>query len=121
MGLAENIKQLREQRGLTQKEFGESLDVSAATVSTWEIGTRKPRMGVIEKMSRLYGVKKSDIIEEKETPTQQGERQEKKSEHDEKISMLVDLFEMLPDPDQNQVLFQLLNQVRYLQGLDGKK
>ena len=67
MGLAENIKQIREQHGLTQKEFAEAVGVSAATVSTWEIGTRQPRMGVIEKISRLYDIRKSDIIEDEES------------------------------------------------------
>lgn len=122
MGLAENIKSLREQHGLTQNEFAEQLGVSGKAVCTWEKGTRQPRMGVIEKMAKLYNIKKSDIIEDKETPAPNGERNiTKKSQHDEKIAMLIDLFEMLPDLEQNQVLFQLLNQVRYLKGLDGKK
>jgi len=125
MGLAENIKHLREQHGLTQKEFGESLDVSAATVSTWEIGTRQPRMGVIEKMSRLYGVKKSDIIDEKETPTPKGERVSQETQdallQAARTSILIEEFEKLSLEDQNDVICQVLLKARNPANPGGQK
>ena len=34
------------------------------TVSTWENGTREPRMGAIQKLADHFGINKSNIIEE---------------------------------------------------------
>lgn len=63
MSIAENIKHLRESREMTQIQFAELFGVSDKTVSTWEIGTRTPRMGVIQKIADYYHITKSDIIE----------------------------------------------------------
>lgn len=73
MGIAENIKKLREAHHLSQAEFAKLLGVSDKAVSTWENGTRIPRMGVIQKMADLYGLQKTDIIEDKQPLTTKGE------------------------------------------------
>lgn len=62
MPIGENIKHLRESRGLTQAQFGAIAGVSDKAVSTWESGTREPRMGVIEKISQYFGIAKSDLL-----------------------------------------------------------
>lgn len=62
MLIGENIKRLRESRGLTQSQFGAIAGVSDKAVSTWESGTREPRMGAIEKISLYFGIPKSDIL-----------------------------------------------------------
>ena len=62
MPIGENIKRLRESRGLTQAQLGAIAGVSDKAVSTWESGTREPRMGAIEKISLYFGVPKSDIL-----------------------------------------------------------
>ena len=45
MSIGENIKSLRESRGLTQAQLGDAVGVSDKAVSTWESGKREPRMG----------------------------------------------------------------------------
>ena len=42
MGISENIKLLREQYGLSQKELGQIAGVSDKAVSTWEQGIKEP-------------------------------------------------------------------------------
>ena len=37
-----DVEAIREQLKLSRKEFGEGLDVSAATVKSWELRTRNP-------------------------------------------------------------------------------
>ena len=49
-----NIKRLRESAGLTQAELGKLAGASDKAVSTWENDTRVPRMGSIQKNSRLF-------------------------------------------------------------------
>ena len=64
MPISENIKRLREMYGLTQAELGEIAGVSDKAVSTWEAGTKSPRMGAIQRMADHFGIKKSDIIDD---------------------------------------------------------
>lgn len=66
MGLPENIKKIRESRGLSQAEFGKSIGVSDKAVSTWENGLKVPRMGTIQKIADHYGVSKSEVIDGKQ-------------------------------------------------------
>lgn len=65
MALKDNVRQLREARGLTQAELAAKLGVTRGSISQWENGISAPRMGVIEQMSSLFGVKKSEIIEDR--------------------------------------------------------
>lgn len=62
MFLAENIKYLREQDGLTQREFAEKLEVSSAAVGNWEAGTREPELSRIIKMAEFFSVSLDDFI-----------------------------------------------------------
>lgn len=64
MGISENIKLLREQYGLSQKELGQIAGVSDKAVSTWEQGLKEPRMGAIQKIADHFGIQKSNIIED---------------------------------------------------------
>ena len=38
------VKQLRESRGMTQRQLADRLNVSPAAVALWETGTNKPSM-----------------------------------------------------------------------------
>lgn len=64
MNIGKNIKLLREQASMTQNELARALGVSDKAVSSWENGTRIPRMGVIEKIANMFGVQKSDLLED---------------------------------------------------------
>ena len=60
--LAENIKYLREQDGLTQKEFAEKLGVSSGAISMWESGMREPELSRIIKLAEYFSVTLDDLI-----------------------------------------------------------
>ena len=64
MSIAENIKRLREQHGLTQEELGEIAGVSAKAVSKWESGQADPRMGAVQKLADHFHISKSVIIDD---------------------------------------------------------
>lgn len=64
MGFKENIKILREKYGMTQKDFALIAGVSDKAISTWENGTKEPKMGTIQKIADHFGIKKSDLIED---------------------------------------------------------
>lgn len=49
------IAQLRRQKGLTQKELGEKLNVSHGAVSKWERGLNYPDIELLEPLADLLG------------------------------------------------------------------
>ena len=52
----ENIRNLRIDRGYTQKQIGEYLGISQNTYSQYEIGVLNYPVDVIIKLAQLYGV-----------------------------------------------------------------
>lgn len=50
------IKYARKEYGLTQKELAEKLGVATGTVQQWELGKRYPRIPMIKKIEKLFGV-----------------------------------------------------------------
>ncbi|MBR6637723.1 MAG: helix-turn-helix transcriptional regulator, partial [Lachnospiraceae bacterium] len=49
---------------MTSQEMAKIAGVTDKAISTWESGTRIPRMGAIQKMADYFGLQKSDIIED---------------------------------------------------------
>ncbi len=64
MSIGENIRRLREQHGLTQRELGEIAGVSDKAVSTWELGIKEPRLGAVARIAAHFGVSKSAILDD---------------------------------------------------------
>lgn len=54
--LAKRIKLLRKQKGLTQKQLADLLDISASTVAMYETGRREPDTQTLNKFAELFGV-----------------------------------------------------------------
>jgi transcriptional regulator with XRE-family HTH domain len=52
----ENIRNLRVDKGYTQKQVGEYLGISQNTYSQYEIGVLNYPVDVIIKLAQLYGV-----------------------------------------------------------------
>ncbi len=64
MSIGDNIRRLREQHQLTQRELGEIAGVSDKAVSTWELGLKEPRMATIARIAAYFGVPKSVILDD---------------------------------------------------------
>ena len=64
MSIAENIKRIRLEHGLSQAELGKIAGVSDKAVSTWELGLKTPSMGAVEKMANYFGITKSAIVDD---------------------------------------------------------
>ena len=67
MNIGDNIKKMRELRGLKQSDLAEILNISDKTVSSWEINRTEPKMGMIEKICKALNSKKTDIIGDDES------------------------------------------------------
>lgn len=58
MGIAENIRLLRKEKGFTQKQLGEVLNVPYRTIMNWERGVREPNsqsMVILEEYFNVSG------------------------------------------------------------------
>ena len=56
MKLEERLTALRQEKGLSQAEVAEQLDVSRQAISRWETGKAVPTVDNLACLSRLYGV-----------------------------------------------------------------
>mgnify|MGYP000059504993 FL=1 len=64
MSIGENIKKIRVDAGLTQKELGERLGITSQSIAQWETGRREPKYQSMVKIadalnvpvSSLYGI-----------------------------------------------------------------
>lgn len=68
MGIGNNIKKVRTDNNLTQEEFAKRLGVTFSAISQWETNRAAPRMGMVQKISDLFGVSKADLIADNTTP-----------------------------------------------------
>ena len=62
---ANNLNKYMEQNGKTQNDLIIDLGVNKSTISTWCAGTKMPRMGTIQTLADYFGIRKSDLIEDK--------------------------------------------------------
>jgi transcriptional regulator with XRE-family HTH domain len=50
------LRELREEKGLTQEEFGVLMGLAKSTISQYENGTREPNITNLNKFAEFFGV-----------------------------------------------------------------
>lgn len=59
---AENLRKLREERGLSQKQLGIQMFVNHSTIARWENGTRLPDAAMILRLARCLRVDVNTLL-----------------------------------------------------------
>lgn len=59
----ENLKFLRNQKGLRQEDLAKRMDKDYSTIGKWELGQRNPIMADIIKLSDIFNVSVQDLVE----------------------------------------------------------
>lgn len=95
--IGNNIRRLREERNMLQSELAEKVNVSPATVSSWEVGRTEPKIGKVEEICAVFHCEKSDIVENH-------------SQSDAQARRLLAYYNMLTDRDK----LQLINTAKFL-------
>lgn len=54
--IADRIKQLREQKGLTQTELAKQLGITRSSVNAWEMGISVPSTQYVVELAHLFKV-----------------------------------------------------------------
>lgn len=62
MYLSQNLKYLREQKGLNQRDLAKLLGVSNGAIGMWETGEREPNIEMIVRLAEYFGVTLDDLI-----------------------------------------------------------
>ena len=62
---SKNLNRLLSDAEKTQKEVADAIHVLPSTFNTWCQGVALPRMGKVQLLADYFGVKKSDLIEER--------------------------------------------------------
>lgn len=67
MGLARtlgmNVRRYRKERGLSQEELAETVELAVTYVGQIERGVRNPTLKVVEDLARALGVKPLDLLQ----------------------------------------------------------
>ena len=87
MKLEERLTALRQEKGLSQAEVAEQLDVSRQAISRWETGKVVPTVENLACLSRLYGVPMEALLygDEGAEPVQQETKEEAVPETEETV------------------------------------
>lgn len=69
MAIADNIKRLREDKGVLQKEVAASIGLKPAHYNKMEKGLVEPSIDILDKLAAFYGISIDQIVHlEKELP-----------------------------------------------------
>ena len=62
---SDNLNYYMKKNDKTQTDIIVDLSINKSTISTWCNGTKMPRMGTIQRLADYFGIKKSDLVEER--------------------------------------------------------
>ncbi len=64
MEFGEKLKEMRNERGMTQRELAEALHVSFQTVSKWESGINEPDFATLKELAKILSTTTSELLGE---------------------------------------------------------
>ena len=103
--MSRNLKYYIEKCGKDRRELADIWGFPYSTVSEWVNGRKYPRIDKIEIMADYFGIKKSDLVENKEKPTAADDGLSKEMQE------LIDCVKALPE-DKIQMLLQVARSIR---------
>ena len=59
---ASNLKSIRKESGLTQKQVAMQLGVVESCYANWEQGRTEPNIDMLRKLSRIFGVSLNELL-----------------------------------------------------------
>ena len=63
MTTGEKIKRIRQHRGMTQKELGDAVGLTANRIAQYEMGYRVPKAALLEKMAEVLRISRLALLE----------------------------------------------------------
>ncbi len=69
MTFPERLKQLRKEKGITQTDLANALDISGGTVAMWETGKRRPSFELLMDLAEYFNRSADYILGNSDVPT----------------------------------------------------
>jgi transcriptional regulator with XRE-family HTH domain len=66
MNIGTNIKKYRKEKGLTQRELADKLNIATNSLSRYEIGERRPPIDMIEKIAEILNITPIQLMYDEE-------------------------------------------------------
>ena len=63
MKLGQKILKLRKQKGLSQEQLGEEIDVTRQTISNWELGETSPNPEQLKLLSKVFDISIDELLD----------------------------------------------------------
>lgn len=73
MTVAENIKRIRKEKNLTQKQLGEKCGMSESTLRQYEIGYRNPKLETIVRIAAALEISVFELMDKEDFIAQKNE------------------------------------------------
>lgn len=106
MTVGENIRRIRKEKGLTQKQLGELCNpqIAEANIRKYELGKANPKIETVDKIASALGVNIVDIMErftmEQYKTTSEYQKLEKEVNAEKGIiAILIDIYGKVEDKD----------------------
>lgn len=102
------LKELRNHRTLSQREFAKILGVAQATVASWEVGRTEPDNTMLKQIANYFNVSIDYLLDNDE----QSKQAQPRPILSEKQTRLINGYENLNDNGQNMLMayLEFLNQ-----------
>jgi len=104
MSIANNIKLIREEKGLLQKQVAAHIQVDKSTYSKIEKGTREVTVVELQKMASLFGMSIDQIV------NFEGEIPQEVTVQDKSMIEKVQLIDQLDDEDK-KTIFSIIDKM----------
>ncbi len=69
------LKDLREEKGVSQQQLANALNISQGSVGNWESGIREPNFETVKKIADYFGVSTDYLLGREDNPTQSTDQQ----------------------------------------------
>lgn len=76
MNFGEKLTNLRKQKGLSQEELGEELNVTRQTISKWELGQTSPDANKLKEIAKLFEISLDELTSDAEVTNVEKEYKE---------------------------------------------
>ena len=70
MTVGENIRKIRKEKGLTQKQLGKLCQMNEVQIRQYELGKANPKIETVDRIASALGVRIIDIMEQYKTTSE---------------------------------------------------
>lgn len=110
----ENVRILRNFKGINMKELGDILGVASSTISNWENNRKQPSFEMLQKISLYFNVSTDRLLNHKIIDDDLFTDEQRKEVVERLAQDLYESYKSIPDRDKPFLENELLEYAKYL-------